>query len=133
MNPQEMQFIWIVPRCPWKRKRSEGFILCWGVKYVGFGTITFNREPGRQWECDDQYMGRDFVRVALEKFITRHPFPRKAGNRRWVKRRAQSADPWRLSREFLLSLDAVAFASEVRGTGLWKTLAEEADEQEGAE
>lgn len=48
-----------------------GFVLCWGAKDVGFGTLTFRQKvegPKVEMECESEHMGRDFVRKALEHF-----------------------------------------------------------------
>ena len=53
-----------------------GFVLGWGAKDIGFGELTFVSsadldEHGfptqTEWKCDNECMGRDFVKAVLAK------------------------------------------------------------------
>ena len=36
---------------------------------IGFGHITFYKTENGEWEVDDEYMGMDFVRLVVNKWL----------------------------------------------------------------
>ena len=66
-NPQ---FVYVRLGDTWDKHlyNDGGFVLEWGVKNFGFGTLTFIKH-GDKVICDTETMSNDFVSKVFEEFV----------------------------------------------------------------
>jgi len=48
--------------------------IIWSCAGIGFGTLDFCQDNAGVLECDDEYMGRDFVKAVLNKIVDQTKF-----------------------------------------------------------
>jgi len=57
----------------WELNRG-GVRIEWACTGVGFGTLDFYQDTDGTLRCDDEYMGRDFAKAVMNKFIDQSKF-----------------------------------------------------------
>ena len=80
---------------------TEHFGLLWHSS-LGWGELSFWRDPDGAWYCDSEDMNQTFIACALQYYLDGGTPQRKKWNRRWCKR---SAYAFVLAKDALDSID----------------------------
>ena len=49
--------------------KTNGFIIEWTCKKIGFGELTFHIDSSGKWQCDTECMSKEFIDAVLKHFF----------------------------------------------------------------